>query len=91
MSPENLTAQLKAEARRLGFDLAGATAAVAPPRLGAFQQWLADGFAGEMKYLPAGPPPTSTPSTSWMAFAACSCWPCPTARRNPSSLPPARA
>ena len=52
MSPENLTAQLKAEARRLGFDLAGATAAVAPPRLGAFQQWLADGFAGEMKYLP---------------------------------------
>jgi epoxyqueuosine reductase len=52
MGPEDLTAQLKAEARRLGFDLAGATAAVAPPRLGAFQQWLAAGFAGEMEYLP---------------------------------------
>ena len=46
MSPDDLTARLKAEARRLGFDLAGATAAVAPPRIGAFQQWLADGFAG---------------------------------------------
>ena len=52
MSPEDLTARLKAEARRLGFDLAGATAAVAPPRLGAFRQWLADGFAGEMEYIP---------------------------------------
>ncbi len=51
MNPEDLTARLKAEARRLGFDLAGATAAVVPPRLGAFQQWLADGFAGEMEYL----------------------------------------
>ena len=46
MSPEDLTARLKAEAQRLGFDLAGATAAVAPPRIGALQQWLADGFAG---------------------------------------------
>jgi epoxyqueuosine reductase len=52
MSPEDLTARLKAEARRLGFDLAGATAAVAPPRLAAFQQWLADGFAGQMEYIP---------------------------------------
>ena len=52
MSPEDLTARLKAEARRLGFDLAGATAAVAPPRIGALQQWLADGFAGQMEYIP---------------------------------------
>jgi epoxyqueuosine reductase len=52
MGPEDLTARLKAEARRLGFDLAGATAAVVPPRLGAFRQWLADGFAGEMQYIP---------------------------------------
>ena len=41
-----------AEARRLGFDLAGATAAIRPPRLAAFQQWLADGFAGQMLYIP---------------------------------------
>ena len=52
MSPDELTARLKSEAQRLGFDLAGATAAVAPPRLGAFQRWLADGFAGEMEYIP---------------------------------------
>jgi epoxyqueuosine reductase len=52
MTPNDLTARLKAEARRLGFDLAGATAAVAPPRIEAFEQWLADGFAGEMEYIP---------------------------------------
>ncbi len=52
MSPEDLTARLKAEARRLGFDLAGATAAIAPPRVGALQQWLVDGFAGQMEYIP---------------------------------------
>lgn len=51
MNPEDLTACLKAEAQRLGFDLAGATAAVAPPRIGALQQWLADGFAGQMGYI----------------------------------------
>ena len=51
MSPTDLTARLKAEARRLGFDLAGATAAVAPPRLGAMRRWLADGFAGRMEYI----------------------------------------
>ncbi len=52
MSPEDLTARLKAEAQRLGFNLAGATAAIAPPRIGALRQWLADGFAGQMKYIP---------------------------------------
>ena len=52
MSPEDLTARLKAEAQRLGFDLAGATAALAPPRLAALHQWLADGFAGQMEYIP---------------------------------------
>ena len=52
MSPGDLTECLKAEARRLGFDMAGATAAAAPPRLGAFQRWLADGFAGQMEYIP---------------------------------------
>jgi hypothetical protein len=31
MSPEELTQCLKTEARRLGFDLAGATAAIQPP------------------------------------------------------------
>ncbi len=52
MSPEDLTSRLKAESQRLGFDLAGATAAIAPPRLGALHQWLGDGFAGQMEYIP---------------------------------------
>jgi epoxyqueuosine reductase len=52
MSPEGLTGQLKAEARRQGFELVGATPAIRPPRLGAFEQWLADGFAGKMDYIP---------------------------------------
>ncbi len=52
MCPDDLTTQLKAEAQRLGFDLTGATSAVEPPRIGAFQQWLADGFAGQMEYIP---------------------------------------
>jgi epoxyqueuosine reductase len=52
ISPEELTVRLKAEAQRLGFDLSGATAAVAPPRIAALHQWLADGFAGQMEYIP---------------------------------------
>jgi epoxyqueuosine reductase len=52
MSPDELTQSLKTEARRLGFELAGATAAIQPPRLNALHEWLADGFAGEMRYIP---------------------------------------
>jgi epoxyqueuosine reductase len=51
MTPDTLTVALKQEARRLGFDLAGAAAAVEPPSLGHFRRWLADGFAGQMEYL----------------------------------------
>src|SRR4051812_8319111 len=52
MSPEELTAALKAEARRLGFDLAGACAAVTPPGVDRLRDWLAAGYAGEMQSLP---------------------------------------
>lgn len=51
VTPEALTVALKEEAQRLGFDLAGATPAVAPPRIESLRQWLAAGFAGEMDYL----------------------------------------
>jgi epoxyqueuosine reductase len=51
MSPEELTTALKAEARRVGFDLVGATPAVTPPGLGRLQEWLACGFAGQMSYM----------------------------------------
>lgn len=46
-----LTQALKAEAERLGFDLAGSCPAVASPRIERFRQWLAEGFAGRMEYL----------------------------------------
>jgi epoxyqueuosine reductase len=51
MSLGTLTDQLKGEALRLGFDLTGACPAVAPPGLHRFRQWLADGYAGGMRYL----------------------------------------
>ena len=51
MEPAALTAALKAEASRLGFELSGATAAITPPRLASFHRWLEDGFQGEMHYM----------------------------------------
>jgi len=51
MTPSDLTAALKQEARRLGFRLAGVCRAAAPPGIERFRRWLADGFAGEMHYL----------------------------------------
>jgi epoxyqueuosine reductase len=47
-----LTADLKAEARRLGFAMSGACPAVAPPGSQRLADWLAAGYAGEMHYLP---------------------------------------
>ena len=47
----NSTAPIKQKARELGFDLVGITTAAPPPHAGQFQQWLADGFHGEMSYL----------------------------------------
>ncbi len=51
MSPDELTAALKEESFRLGFDLAGATPAVAAPDFERLDHWLADGHAGQMHYL----------------------------------------
>ncbi len=53
MTPEALTAALKSEAFRLGFDLAGAARAVEAPDFERFRLWLAEGFAGKMDYLSA--------------------------------------
>jgi len=44
-------AQIKAQALRLGFDLAGITNLGRPDTAQAFDAWLASGFAGEMHYL----------------------------------------
>lgn len=51
MAPHSLTHALKQESLRLGFDLAGACRAVSPPRIERFRQWLAAGYAGQMRYL----------------------------------------
>lgn len=51
MNAAALTSALKEEARRLGFDLAGACPAVSPTGLDRFHAWLASGYSGEMAYL----------------------------------------
>ncbi len=51
MTAESLTTELKSEAYRLGFDLAGAAPAMVPPGLERFRRWLAAGYAGQMGYL----------------------------------------
>lgn len=51
MSPESLTAALKEEAARLGFELSGACPAVTPTGIEHLRRWLAAGYAGRMEYL----------------------------------------
>ncbi len=47
----SLSNLLKAEARRLGFDLVGIAPAVTPDGIHAFLDWLDRGYAGQMEYL----------------------------------------
>jgi epoxyqueuosine reductase len=47
----SLASALKAEARRLKFDLAGITSPDPPPHLAAYRRWLEAGRHGEMGYL----------------------------------------
>ena len=51
LTQTTLTQRLKAEAVRRGFSLTGVCPAVSPAGIGHFQQWLANGYAGEMHYL----------------------------------------
>src|SRR3984957_10195366 len=46
-----LTAAVKQESLRIGFDLVGIAPAVTPTTLTGFHEWLEKGFAGEMGYL----------------------------------------
>ena len=54
VSPKNdlsLTPGIKAEARRLGFQLVGVTTPDMPPHYPVYTSWLAAGLHGEMSYL----------------------------------------
>ncbi|MDA0835357.1 MAG: tRNA epoxyqueuosine(34) reductase QueG [Planctomycetota bacterium] len=50
-APSDLVIALKAEAARLGFELAGIAPALTPLGFPAFTEWLEKGYAGEMQYL----------------------------------------
>ena len=45
------SADVKAEARAIGFDLCGVAPAAAFPELAFYREWLDRGYAGEMRYL----------------------------------------
>jgi epoxyqueuosine reductase len=47
----SITQAIKAEAGRLGFVLAGVTTPAPPPHLQVYQDWLSEGYHGEMVYL----------------------------------------
>ncbi len=51
MEAAQITAELKAAAGRLGFDLVGVCAAVTTPGWPRFVEWIESGYAGEMSYL----------------------------------------
>jgi epoxyqueuosine reductase len=51
MTAHSFSAELKQEAKRLGFDLCGICPAVSPPGVHRFREWLAAGYAGQMHYL----------------------------------------
>ncbi len=48
---DTLKQAVREEARRLGFTLAGVTTPEPPPHYSTFENWLAEGRHGEMKYL----------------------------------------
>jgi len=49
----SLTESIKAEARRLGFELVGVTTPDPPPHLDVFEGWVSKGRHGKMDYLAA--------------------------------------
>jgi epoxyqueuosine reductase len=49
-----ITERLKAQAFGLGFDLAGVTTLGPAETAPAFEEWVANGYAGDMDYLPRG-------------------------------------
>ena len=54
VNASSVTSLVKAQAYGLGFDLVGVTRLGPAQTAGAFDQWVANGYAGEMDYLPRG-------------------------------------
>ena len=50
-NPSQSTQSLKAEARRLGFEVSGCAPATSPATVPQFQAWLQQQFHGEMQYM----------------------------------------
>ncbi len=48
---EEFARAVKAEARRIGFDLVGIAPAVSPTTIDYFREWFSAGYAGEMHYV----------------------------------------
>ena len=63
LTPQELSAQIKLDAYALGFDLVGISPVLRPPRQESFAEWLHQGFAGEMGYLPRSQPLRDDPQT----------------------------
>ena len=47
----NLTEQIKSQAQKLGFELVGIIPVEPSQTVGHYEQWLKNGYAGEMGYL----------------------------------------
>jgi epoxyqueuosine reductase len=60
---KQLSARIKSEAQRLGFELVGISPAQLPPHEESFAEWLRRGFAGEMDYLQRGEEVRRNPQT----------------------------
>jgi epoxyqueuosine reductase len=55
LTAEALTSAVKAEAHRLGFELAGVTTPEPPPHIQTYEQWLEAGRHASMGYLATEP------------------------------------
>ena len=51
LPPKDLKEEIKAKSKQLGFILAGVTTPEQPPHYSTFENWLAQGHHGTMKYL----------------------------------------
>jgi len=61
VDPETLTGEVKAAARRAGFDLVGIAPASGWPQAARLEDWVAAGYAGEMAYMTRDPAARADP------------------------------